>query len=251
MDPYLEARGRWPGFHNILIASCNELLNRDLPEGYVAQVDERVALVSFDEPSSQRVPDVFVGREEGPPRPVAARPANVVGLMEPAIIPLSTDEVEVRETWVEVYHLPEMELVTVLEILSSSNKSGSGRYDYLAKRDALIKRPVHLVEVDLLLSGARMPMKRPLPSGNYYAIVARVERRPDGEVYAWTVRDPLPPLPIPLRAPDNDVRLNMADAFAMTYDRGGYNRVMRYGIPLPASLPLAPDDRAWAEGLAH
>ncbi len=35
----------------------------------------------------------------------------------------------------------------------------------------------------------------------------------------------------------------------MTYDRGGYARVMRYGRPLPEGLPVSPEDRKWAEGL--
>ncbi|MDR3637296.1 MAG: DUF4058 family protein [Isosphaeraceae bacterium] len=251
MDPYLEAQGRWPGFHNALITHCNEALNRDLPEGYVAQIDERIALVSFDEPISQRVPDVFIGREEGAShRPSSTPPLpGALGLIEPITIPLAKRTVEVRETWIEIYQLPEMELVTVVEILSPSNKSGSGRHDYLAKRDALIDQPVNLVEVDLLLSGTRAPMERPLPPGDYYVIVARAGKRPYGDVYSWTVHDPLPRLPVPLRPPDSDVWLDLAEAFAMTYDRGGYTRVMRYGMPLPASLPIAPNDRVWAEGL--
>src|SRR3954453_10659934 len=92
MDPYLEAQGRWPGFHNMLIACCSELLNRELPESYVAQTDERIALVSFD---------------------------------VPAALQLVKHAVEVRETWIEIDHLPEMELVTAIEILSPSNKGGS------------------------------------------------------------------------------------------------------------------------------
>jgi hypothetical protein len=159
--------------------------------------------------------------------------------------------IEVRETWIEIYHLPEMELVTAIEILSPSNKGGSGRSDYLAKRNALIDQPVNLVEIDLLFNGSRMPMSGPLPPGDSVAIVARSERRPYADVYTWPLRQPLPVLPIPLRAPDPDVQLNLAEAFQMTYDRGGYSRVMRYGRPLPASLPLSPEDRAWAETLAR
>jgi hypothetical protein len=252
MDPYLEAQGRWPGFHNALITHCNEAINRDLPEGYVAQVDERIALVSFDEPRAQRVADVLVVRDAAAPaQPPRADAPSALGVLEPVTIPIAKRTVEVRETWIEVYQLPDMELVTVVEILSPSNKSGSGRQDYLAKRNALIDRPINLVEIDLLLGGNRVPMERLLPPGDYYAVVARAARRPYGDVYAWTVRDPLPRLPVPLRAPDPDVWLDLAEAFAMTYDRGGYRRVMRYGVPLPASLPIAAEARAWAEGLVR
>jgi hypothetical protein len=250
MDPYLEAQGRWPGFHNALIVHCSELLNRDLPEHYVAQTDERIAMVSFDMPVGDRIPDVLIGRDEnGTAAPRSAAPAGV-GTLEPTTMQLVKRTVEVRETWIEIYHLPEMELVTVIEILSPTNKGGSGRSDYLAKRDALIDRAVNLIEIDLLLSGRRMPLSGRLPPGDYVAIVARSERRPDAEVYSWPLRQPLPALPIPLRAPDPDVRLNLTEAFQMTYDRGGYTRVMRYGRVLPASLPISPEDRAWAEKVA-
>jgi hypothetical protein len=129
-----------------------------------------------------------------------------------------------------------------------SNKGGSGRADDLARRDALIDQPVNLVEVDLLLSGSRMPVSGKLKPGEYVAVVARAERRPQADVYAWPMRQPLPVLPIPLRAPDPDISLDLGEAFRMTYDRGGYARVMRYGRPLPEGLPVSAEDRKWAEG---
>jgi hypothetical protein len=228
---------------------CSEVLNRDLPEGYVAQIDERISLVSLDLPATERIPDVLVMRADDAPGVPREAAGASVGILEPTTMRLIKRQVEVRESWVEIYHLPEMELVTVVEILSPSNKSGSGRGDYLAKRDALIDRPVNLVEIDLLASGGRLPMQPQLPPGVYYAIVARAERRPDAEVYSWAIRHPLPPVPVPLRLSDPDILLDLAEVYRMTYDRGGYRRLMRYGSPLPPSLPISPDDRAWAESL--
>jgi hypothetical protein len=251
IDPFLEAQGRWPGFHTALMTHCSEVLNRDLPDSYVAQIDERISLVSYDDPASDRIPDVLVMRSEeiGPAEGPAS--SQAIGVLEPATMRLVKRQVEVRESWVEIYHLPEMELVTVLEILSPSNKSGTGRADYLAKRDAMIDRPVNLVEIDLLSSGRRLPMQPHLLAGVYYAIIARPEHRPDAQVYSWTLRDRLPRLPIPLLLPDPDVMLDLAETYQMAYDRGGYRRIMRYGGPLPASLPVSPEDRTWAESLAR
>ena len=250
IDPYLEAQGRWPGFHTALMTHCSEVLNRDLPEGYVAQIDERISLVSFDNPATERIPDVLVMRADDGPSSSRDVESPAVGVLEPTTMQLVKRVVEVRECWVEIYHLPEMELVTVVEILSPSNKVGTGRGDYLAKRDALIDQPVNLVEIDLLLSGSRLPMKPQLPTGVCCAIVARPEHRPDAQVFAWGIRHPLRRLPLPLRAPDADVPLDLAEIYHMTYDRGGYGRVVRYGTPLPTSLPIAADDRGWAESLA-
>ena len=247
MDPDLEATGLWESFHTVLITGCMASLNRELPEPYFAQVETRIELATVDPSESQRLPDVVVGRgdAESPHRPEGA--ATPVGTLEPTTIPLARQETEIRERWIEILHLPEMELITVIELLSLSNKIGPGRSDYLQKRNALIDRPVNLVELDLLLSGERMPMAKPWPPGDYFAIVARTDRRPDADVYSWSLREPLPAVPIPLRAPDADVYLDLADTFATAYKEGAYSRILRYGKPLPSSFPIAPGDRAWAE----
>lgn len=249
MDPYLEAQGLWEGFHAMLVSCCAESLNRDLPDSYVAQVETRVSLVSYDIPSSARIPDVLIGQMRDAPSSPMSREILAIATLEPVTIPLAKREIEVRERWIEISKLPGLELVSVIEVLSPTNKAGMGRDDYLAKRDSLIDQPVNLVEIDFLLSGGRMPMEKRLPAGDYYAIVARAERRPEAEVYAWSVRHPLPVLPIPLRQPDPDVALNLTDVVNTTYDRGRYRRIARYGVALPANYPIAAADRVWAESL--
>jgi Protein of unknown function (DUF4058) len=53
-------------------------------------------------------------------------------------------------------------------------------------------------------------MKRRIEPGACYAIVARGARLLVAEVYRSIVRDPLHTLPIPLREPDPDVRIDVA-----------------------------------------
>jgi hypothetical protein len=110
----------------------------------------------------------------------------------------------------------------VIEILSPTNKAGEGFSKYLRKRRATIRQKVHLVEIDLLLGGERLPMAEPLPPGDYCAVVSRSEERPASSVYAWTIRDPLPSVLIPLKRPDPDATLDLAAHFATAYDRGRY-----------------------------
>ena len=110
--------------------------------------------------------------------------------------------------------------MTSLELLSPANKVGEGFDDYVWGRDNLLCQSVHLVELDLLRGGRRMPMGQHLPPGDYYAMVSRDELRPDCEVYAWTIRDPLPRLPITLQDPDPDILLALADPVALAYERG-------------------------------
>jgi hypothetical protein len=92
-------------------------------------------------------------------------------------------------------------------------------------------------------------MERPLPRGDYFAFVARAERRPDCDVFAWTVRDPLPTIPIPLLASDPEIVIDLTPLFASVYEEARYAESIDYGAPL--TLLLAPDDRTWAEEVAR
>jgi hypothetical protein len=254
MDPYLEYQAAWPDFHNALIAEIRNELGARLPDSYVARVDERIEVASTDPgpPSSYR-PDVLVGRFEGGATGPAVGPTGALSVtIEPKLVEvLDRDPEELRITWVEVRALPELELVTAVEVLSPVNKSWQGRQSYLDKRDELHASRVNLVEIDLLLGGAPLPMKQRIEPGAYYAIVARGARLPVAEVYRWTVRDPLPRLPIPLREPDPDVVIDLGALVARVYDLGRYARTLRRGMPLPETSALTPEERAWAESVGR
>jgi hypothetical protein len=154
---------------------------------------------------------------------------------------------------IEIVKLPERSVITIIEILSPSDKAGAGESDYLAKRNELVYQAmVNLVEIDLLLGGSRAPLFRRIPPEGYYCtIVSRAERRSEVEVFTWSVRLALPAVPIPLHPPDGDGPLQLAEAVSMAYDRGGFKRAMRYGESLPPTFPINQDDRAWAEGHAE
>jgi hypothetical protein len=61
----------------------------------------------------------------------------------------------------------------------------------------------------------------------------------------------LPVIPIPLSGLDPDASLDLGAIFSHTFDIGPYRKVIKYAAPL--ELPLASEDRAWAEeiGRAH
>ncbi len=77
----------------------------------------------------------------------------------------------------------------------------------------------------------------------------RTKRRPLSDVYAWSIRDALPTIPIPLLSPDSDISLDLAKIVAAVDDRGHYERSIDYHAPL--ALPLGVADRTWAEELAR
>jgi hypothetical protein len=59
-------------------------------------------------------------------------------------------------------------------------------------------------------------------------------------VYTWTVRLSPPPIPIPILAPDADVRVDLAPLLNSVFDRACYARSIRYDAPL--TIPLGPAD---------
>jgi len=202
VDPYIEASGRWLGFHNVFITYLNEFLNQRLPEHYAATVDERIQLLDISDLRGRDVlPDEAVIRDSAKVPSRASAADSSAALAEPQTLTLP-DYVEVHEAYIDVIDLPGRELVTTLEVLSPTNKSGVGRGQYLAKRRALLRRGINLVEIDLLSAGERLETVEPLPPADYYAFVSRGNRRPKCEVYAWGVRWPLPSIPVPLKAPD-------------------------------------------------
>jgi hypothetical protein len=255
MDPYLVDPAFWQDFHRSFITHCRDYLLDRLPDTCEARVDERVRVVEMpSDQERQYLPGVAVLHDPTRARPAASvgpggpgGPGGGIATLEPVTIPEAITA-EVRDTWIEVFHRPERSLVTVIEVLSPTNKVGAGFGEYMARRRALREHHAHLVELDLLVGGQRVPLRQPLPGGAYFAFVGRDNRHPYVDVYHWSVRDRLPVVPVPLRAPDPDAPLDLAAVFATTYERGRYARSLRYGAPPPA--PLSPDDAAWAGNLA-
>lgn len=178
----------------------------------------------------------------------AAAVAEDVEVCEPVEVPLPTLE-ELRYTWIEIRKRPDRQLVTVLELLTQMNKSGQGRAEYEAKRRRLWSLSVHLIELDFLLAGPRMPLAGPLPPGDFYAYVTRGDGRSMCQVFAWSFRRRPPTIPLPLLPPDPDVPLDLAAVYATAHQRGRYRERLDYRAAL--ALPLAPEARSWLENQAR
>ncbi len=247
MDPFIESQGFWPDFHATFINYLRESLADILPDRYEVRIDERINFVQVPENRTQRMrPDVSIAQVGSASAPLTARAGTAT--LEPVTLPETIEE-EVREAYIEILQRPDRSLVTILEVLSPANKEEPGRTIYLAKRGSIIQQPVHLVELDLLRGGRRHQFQRDLPAGDYYALVSRVEKRFDCDVYAWSLRQPLPQVPIPLASPDPDVSLDLAAVVSLTYERGRYQRSIDYRQPL---LPaLKEQDKQWADELVR
>ncbi len=138
IDPYIECQDFWPDFHVDFIGTLRRAINEQLPEPYVARIDERMNLVELPQEEVR----------QGPGQATAATSQGTLTL-EPVTIPLKFLE-EYREVFIEILHRPNHKVVAVVEVLSPANKAGNTRRDYLAKRNGLMNREVHLIELDFL-----------------------------------------------------------------------------------------------------
>lgn len=247
VDPFLEAQGYWPEFHLKFINYLQEAIADKLPGEYEARIDERMNLIDLTQDEEQRFrPDVAILRDDAARGGRPGQEEGGVATLEPVTIPIAFIDDE-RQAYIEIRHRPSRTLVTVIEVLSPSNKGGNGRRDYLIRRNALLRQNVGLVELDFLVKGQRLPMDAPLPPGDCYAFVAPAERQPDCDVYAWSIQRVLPTIPIPLRVPDPPVRIDLGAVYGLTYERGAYARSVDYATAL--DVPLSEGDRVWAEQL--
>jgi hypothetical protein len=246
MDPYLENPAYWPDFHSRFVNYWCEAIADVLPSNYEANLAERVYLIEH-EPDARKLgyPDVAVTHGENV-LPTPSPSGAGVATLEPVTIPLLTLEGP-RETYIEILHRPDRSLIAVLELLSPANKEYPGRTEYLAKRMALINQDVHLVELDLLRGGRRLPMEKPLPPATYYYFVSRGNQRPDCQVYSWGLRHPLPSVPVPLRSPDPDIHIDLAAVLLTAYERGRFRRRIDYHAA--AHGVLSEEDRQWVNSL--
>src|SRR5665213_532368 len=220
IDPYIEATGLWPDFHLRFLNYWCEALAQVLPRQYDVRMDERVNVVELSANTLKRIePDLAITRAEA--KRAATATTGVIATLEPVTVPLLIQE-ERREVYIEVIRRPHRTLVAVLELLSPSNKTDPDSVAYLAKRDALLHQPVHLVELDLLKGGRRLPLGADYPAGDFFALVSRSDRRPNCQVYAWPAPDPLPTIPIPLHGSDSDYAVNLESVFQTAFAKGRY-----------------------------
>jgi hypothetical protein len=212
MNPYLEQDDVWEDFHGRFVPIAAEFIGEQIQPAYIVKLGVNVYI--HEPPYARLVPPVDV----------------------------------CREPYLEIRDRQSRQLVTALELLSPTNKRpGPDRQQYLHKRQQLFHARVNLVEIDLLRGGPRLPLED-LPACDYYAMVARPEDHPKAAIWPIRLPDALPTIPIPLRPPDGDARLDLQAVVQRAYDTAGYRHYIYEGTPKP---PLSEADQAWAAELAR
>jgi len=243
MDPYLEAADLWPDVHERLPNIYAEQLAPLLAPKYVAELNTQILIERWwDEPAFEdvRLPDLTI--TQGIEKTGAALATTVI---TPPLLQLEmSTPIPTRQVTVKIRLRENNRVVTVIELLSPINKrTGPGREEYLEKRDAYIKTGLHIVEIDLLRRGPRMPFHGTLPRCHYLIAVRNAYRRPNADLWPLSMRQPLPVIPVPLLQPDPDVPLDLGFALRTAYERARYDLRVDYSkLPEP---PLSAADREW------
>jgi hypothetical protein len=152
----------------------------------------------------------------------------------------------VAKKFLEIRDRDTRELVTVIELLSPTNKSRDpDRQQYVGKRRAILAHSPHLVEIDLLRGGERMPVEG-MPDCDYVVMVSRSYERPRVELWPVALRNPLQTMPIPLRLGHGDATIDLQKRLHEQYDAAGYEDDI-YGARLQP--PVTAAEVQWAEKL--
>lgn len=243
MDPYLEGAA-WQSFHAALIDDMGRQLASRLRPRYVVRVERRF-VADGDELSvaeSTTVPDVGIAPRD--PVAVVNNP-SATAVSEPPLQLATALTARLPQRSLNILDVSERRLITAIELLSPSNKRvGGGREEYIERRERFLAGGVHLIEIDLLRQGTRLPMCGQLPDAPYFFYVSRSSQRPLTGIWPITLRQPLPPVPVPLMAGDPDAILDLQAAFTQAYDDFGFDLELDYTQPpWPA---IAEPDQAWA-----
>lgn len=243
MDPYIEDADLWRDFHAELATEIKRQVAPQIRPRYFVRLTPRRTYETVELGKLRSAyPDAAV-------KQTRLREVTTVyaGVLEAPFESRIEVEVETQDFSLEIRD-ENSELVTAIEILSRVNKRrGHEAYKtYREKRRGLLRQDVHLIEIDLLRGGERVPLLDPVPDAPYYIYLSRENLRPHIGVWAIQLQDKLPTIPIPLRKPDADAVFDLQRAVETIYELSMYDESINYREP-PPPPSLSETDAKWLD----
>lgn len=258
MNPFLQAS--WGNVRTRLISYIVDALAESLPLDLSALVEEHVALASPGEKKQAHRVDVAV-----------LEPWQV---MLPTVVPFNSGQVEenavavaeplifaadgMMERWIEIHDV-DGNLITVIEVLSPTNKQGPGQRAYQDRQRRFLSAGVQSVEIDLIRGGGHaVSVPADLvaphrPAGTCHLVCTTRWPGSEGsrwEVYLCPLQQPLPTIRVPLRSDEPDVALALQPLVDRCYRTGRYWQLSHSVKDLHPPLADA-EEVIWAEGRLH
>lgn len=239
MDPYLEDPALCSGFHHSFLSAIQERLAPVVRPKYFVRVEERVYVAQEDDAAYRLiVPDVRVV-ESAKRRTSKTVPAATGSMIADPIPVVEMLDPEIHEHRIEILDRVDRSVVTVIEMLSPTNKvlGSAGRESFLRKRREVYGTDAHWMEIDLLRDGVRtanVAASRDVESQVY---LSRAGNPRPGAVWPIPLREKLPVIGIPLRGSDADVALDPQDVVDQAFEVGGYDLDLDYSHDPAVQLP--------------
>lgn len=245
MNPFFERA--CSSFHAKLIGFIDDAIGESLPADLITRPEERIVIDESDPPASYRA-DVAIAEDKWKadlsPAWQSAVTRGGTAALEPQLVLVE----EHPERWIEI-RTADGTLVTVIELLSPTNKQG-GWEAYRSKQRQILESTANLVEIDLLRAGRHVlavpqaKIRERAPGTCYHICVSRACKPFTREVYSCPFREPMPIFRIPLRETDDDLVLNLQPLIDRCYTAGRYY-LSRFDDALDP--PFEGEEAQWIE----
>jgi hypothetical protein len=247
MNPWLEHPSLWGDVHFRLISALARYLSPLVsPRYYVSVGSQAYIATAFVSPSTLRYPDVAPVRSQQPEASHAHTTQTITAMpgVEPITVEIPVPDV-IEETYLEIREAATGQVITVIEVLSPTNKRpGVGRQKYERKRLEILSTHTHLIEIDLLRVWMPMPTVGELIASDYRILVRRGEQGNQATLYAFNLRDPIPVFHLPLQVEDVEPIVGLKELLDDIYIEANYDiRIDYRQLPEP---PLSTEDAEWA-----
>jgi hypothetical protein len=185
MDPYIEQPTFWSSLNFRLIGAIAAAIEPQLSRNYYVEIETRTYQTDGSDELLIGLPDAAViARQSTQDEPNSESPSPVATRIKPATVVLPMP-VPIKERYLEVREVGSDAVITVVEVLSPSNKRpGEGRTIYQNKRQQVLGSATHLIEIDLLRGGEPMPILGQAVASAYRVLVSRSDQRPTADLYA-------------------------------------------------------------------
>ncbi|MBE9056202.1 DUF4058 family protein [Sphaerospermopsis sp. LEGE 08334] len=248
MNPYLENPDLWSEVHHRLITAIADNIETHLSQKYRVAIEKRTYRTDSEDSLLIGIPDVSIlSVKQQDQKPDNTTNTTLATTIENKSVTVTLPSpLEIKEGYLEIREVSTGKVVTVIELLSPTNKkSKEGRKSYLDKRDKIFESDTNLVEIDLIRTGEKMPMITHIPDTDYRILVVRSHRLPSAQLFPFSVRETIPNFTIPLQKSEPEIEVNLQTLLLAIYEKARFDLTLDYNIP---PVPdLSEEDREWMD----
>ncbi|QYX32235.1 DUF4058 family protein [Sphaerospermopsis torques-reginae] len=251
MNPYLENPDLWSEVHHRLITAIAIAISPPLRPKYRVAIEKRTYRTDSEDSLLVGIPDVTIlsvkqkTQKSDNYTATATLSTETANKSVDVTLPLP---LEIKEGYLEIREVSTGKVVTVIEVLSPTNKrTKEGRKSYLEKRENILQGDTNLVEIDLIRAGEKMPMITHIADTDYRILIVRSYRLPSAQLFAFSVRETIPNFTIPLQKGEQEIEVNLQDLLLEIYEQAGFDLTLDYNIPPVPDLSVEAQE--WMDKL--